>query len=343
MPTTTDHQRPSDVFAIPEILILILTELPTIELLNTARAVCKLWQTTIDSVSTLRWKTWSQGTPTPPPSLRPLYPNDCQTSCSENGNSTCVEHPYSNTFEVSPLALHIVQRVWRMCHSQQQGDNLSLPNLCLGNTSTATADLLSYVGSKLRQLREASSRPATNKDAAYGDEDYSGSFCPSTALLRPYSHARNIWIYAGVHRSVYGMDTRTYHYNPTTPEGGNNEDVVTLNFLANTLLEGWQIRKREMKCGRSNSTPYFRISQENEATEEQYYALVIQIFGNSTDTVPGQGTVGDTEITIKLQMVEPYEIVSVETSRNPKNHQLNSMIRWSALTNADTYVKLLCK
>ncbi|KAF3921843.1 hypothetical protein AA313_de0206692 [Arthrobotrys entomopaga] len=325
--------QPSDVLLIPEILVLILNELSPVELLTTARAVCKHWQTTIDSTATLRWKTWSQYTPVPPPSIRHLYLNDCipsscPTSSRDNYSGTCNLHPYSNVFEINPLALDLVQRVWRRCmrlqrkvqhipvtpHQRSEGytEKAVAEKASDRATSTAYALQLTHVGAKLRQLREACSR-----------KDGDGGFCPSMGLLRPVAHAKNIWIYAGTHRSSLGMDTRTYHYNSTVSQGNTIADTVKINVLANTLLEGWQLRMREPRDARS-----FLCLPRKKTDEEEYYALVIQVFGNPADTESGRGVVGDTEITIKLQMTEPYSITSIETSSSPSAHRVHVSMRW---------------
>ncbi|KAK6525251.1 hypothetical protein TWF694_005397 [Orbilia ellipsospora] len=291
---------PTNILAIPEILILILTELPPVELLTTARGVCKLWQTTVDSIAILRWKTWSQYTPVPPPSIRHLYPNDCTSLCltksRDDHNEPCGVHPYSNVFEVNPLALDLVQRVWRRCMRLQRNEQHKESHMVTNaNNATNTAE----------------------------------SFCPSAGLLRPASYAKNIWIYAGVYRSRWGMDTRTYHYNSTTQQGNTTVDTVNINVLANTLLEGWQIKMREPKKDRS----FLCLRREN-VPEEEYYSLIIQVFGNQAENTSGQGVVGDTEITIKLHMKEPYAIAAVETNGNPETYKIDGSggSRWPAYT-----------
>ncbi|EPS39487.1 hypothetical protein H072_6712 [Dactylellina haptotyla CBS 200.50] len=291
----------SPIFTIPEILFLILNDLSAIELLTTARLVCRQWKSTIETSKLLRWKTWNRDILSPPPSLRNQYTSDCDNTCP----SPCVDHCYSNSFEVSPLALHLVEQVWQRCmraqHAEQHNNGEDVDSTAVKNLSL---ELFSFVGSKLRKLQNAGNPMTPIQSSSH----------PSANLLRPRFCARNIWIYAGSYRTREGMDTSTYHYNSKAQTSSGARETVQINTLANTLIEGLERKAMDIE------SPYYSPAVSAMQDAEKYYSLVINAFGICNPKDPDIKEVGDTEIIIKLQMFEPYGIESIETSNNGVDH-----------------------
>ncbi|KAJ6258304.1 hypothetical protein Dda_6344 [Drechslerella dactyloides] len=240
--------EPSPILTIPEILTLILSHVPPIELLVSCRRVCRNWKATIDASPILRWQTWtSHSTAAIPPSIRDSSPLDA-----------CI-------FELNPLALHFVQRVWRQYMAQP---------------SSATRNgLLASVQSSLDAHRTAP-RPTRN-------------------LLRPANRTRNIWIYAGGGSgSDADMDILKYHYNYAGA-------YVSIDALVSTLLEG----RRRAERAVADFEIFSASSDGTSEEEDNYYSLIIHAFAERGEQ--DWGIMKDTEIRIRLQMFEPFDIAGV--------------------------------
>ncbi|KAF3909989.1 hypothetical protein ABW20_dc0110435 [Dactylellina cionopaga] len=282
MESERSYPLPSRLFAIPEILSLILANLPVIELITTSRAVCKFWRSTVESSPVLRWQAWNRDALQVPSSLR-----------SHHLKSDCENDTGLTAFEVNPFALHLVEKVWGRYMRQQHAGQHELNQYLKDLISPIEYRLLALRNSDKKYVRTNKHGSGTSTSSVPNPtEDYFG---PPMSLLRPTNLAQNIWIHAGWDNSGMGTDARTYRYNASQADG----DSVTIDALAKTMVEGLKMRGKN-DCDFSS-------------TEVRYYSIVVHAFKRRVHPVP-QDAVNDTQITVFLQTVEPYGVAKVETS-----------------------------
>ncbi|KAK6338612.1 hypothetical protein TWF696_009424 [Orbilia brochopaga] len=269
-PSNVNGRRPSPVFTIPEVITLILTHVPPVELLASSRRVCRTWKAAVDTSPVLRWRTWTNN----PAATIPSSIRDAQLCVNSN----------SCTFELNPLALHFVQRIWRQ-HMSVVRKARPYP--------TASARI-GRIGND--QLAPMATATASSPDAC----TCTAAPQPSRNLLRPADRTKNIWIYAGGGSGGgVDMDILKYHYN-------HAGSCVSIDALVNTLLEG---HRRAERVSANLSVFDIPGDEEEEEEEANYYSLIIHAFAeprDGTDT-----TIKDTEIRIKLQLFEPFSIAGV--------------------------------
>ncbi|KAK6330010.1 hypothetical protein TWF718_003437 [Orbilia javanica] len=95
----TMQAHPSNPLLIPELLELVLSALPALEVLTTCRTICKLWRDLIDTSPTIKYTTWRSEFPPG----RTTGPKVTET-----------------TYQRNPLVLELLSNFWARLNTIQQ-------------------------------------------------------------------------------------------------------------------------------------------------------------------------------------------------------------------------------
>ncbi|EPS39547.1 hypothetical protein H072_6714 [Dactylellina haptotyla CBS 200.50] len=205
-----------DIFRIPEILTLILSHLPPVYLVTSARLVCKAWKHEIETDPILRWRCWVpnrdrylpekkaaaeggrsnvlDGISLPPPSIRDEYSNihcKCSPSRSPSSNWVCNTHIYTDLFEVHPVALHFLQIYWRRF---MRVPLAKAEEIAAANSRDALMDeLVALIKPKLKEF----------ETAVLVDTPDGIRLNTSNRLIRPETMSAKVYLYCGIqHESL---------------------------------------------------------------------------------------------------------------------------------------------
>ncbi|KAK6514606.1 hypothetical protein TWF281_004804 [Arthrobotrys megalospora] len=322
-------QTCSPVFVIPEIITSILCNLPPVELITTTRAVCKLWKSAVETSPELKWKTWNYTT------LPPL-PKSLQTGSKTSNATKSSPDPAS---EISPLALHCIEMVWKRCMKMQRKkqhncsanvdsqdpdpaptpDSDSDSDSTIGQYRGVYEDepmaLPSWITSKLKPLEELPESPI------------SSSFInPSKFLFRPPFHGGILTSYAGSGESrceVYVEDTcyalKELAFIQETMGPVRRLGPRLIHHITTTLVRG-------VEAAKDISAPGWG---EDFGTEKRFFKLTIHVYPRNKDgTLLGYSAgLEPTAIKVFLKMFEPFDIERVETTSEVDTMVLNRTIK----------------